>query len=217
MKYKLVVFDMDGTILDTLDDLKNSVNYALEKCGYPLRTKDEIRGFVGNGIPKLIERAVPNFLSTEEQKVVYDIFTEHYKIHCKDKTCPYDGIKNAITAIKNSGMKTCVVSNKDDYAVKELSKLYFGNLFDFSLGRKDGVEKKPAPDMVNAALKYFGISKKDAVYIGDSDVDYQTAENSDLPFIGVSWGFKGREFLKKLGAEVIVDTADELIDELLKN
>ncbi len=217
MKYKLIVFDMDGTILDTLDDLKNSVNYALEKCGYPLRTKDEIRGFVGNGIPKLIERAAPDFLNKEEKKVVYDIFTEHYKIHCKDKTCPYDGIKDAISTIKNSGMKTCVVSNKDDYAVKELSELYFGDLFDFSLGRKDGVDKKPSPDMVNLALKFFDVNKKDAVYIGDSDVDYQTAENSGLPFIGVSWGFKGREFLKNLGAEIIADTADELICELLKN
>lgn len=212
MKYKVAVFDMDGTILDTLEDLKNSVNHALNIGGYPLRSLEEVKGFVGNGIPKLIERACPQDLDDDKRKKVYADFTEHYKVHCKDETHPYVGVNKAISKLKNAGLKVAVVSNKDDYAVKELCDLYFNGAFDFSLGRRDGVNKKPAPDMVNAALKYFGVQKTEAVYLGDSDVDYETAKNSGLDFIGVSWGFKGRAFLEDLGAETIIDSATEIFD-----
>lgn len=212
MKYKVAVFDMDGTILDTLEDLKNSVNYALNKSGYPIRSLKEVKGFVGNGIPKLIERACPQDLDDDKRKKVYADFTEYYKVHCKDETHPYVGVNEAISKLKNAGLKVTVVSNKDDYAVKELCDLYFKDAFDFSLGRRDGVNKKPAPDMVNAALKYFGVKNTDAVYLGDSDVDYETAKNSNLDFIGVSWGFKGRSFLENLGTKTIIDDASEIFD-----
>lgn len=212
MKYKVAVFDMDGTILDTLEDLKNSVNYALNKSGYLIRSLKEVKGFVGNGIPKLIERACPRGLTDAERKKVYADFTEHYKVHCKDETHPYVGVNEAISKLKNAGLKVAVVSNKDDYAVKELCDLYFKDAFDFSLGRRDEVNKKPAPDMVNATLKYFGVKNTDAVYLGDSDVDYETAKNSNLDFIGVSWGFKGRVFLENLGTKTIIDDASEIFD-----
>lgn len=217
MKYKIAVFDMDGTILNTLEDLKDSLNFALSKFGYNNRTLDEVRGFVGNGIPKLIERALPSGVDEATRTAVYEVFTDRYKVHCKDKTCVYDGVNEALDELKFNGIKTCVVSNKDDYAVKELSELYFGNRFDFSLGRKDGVPKKPAPDMVLTALNYFGAEKSDAVYIGDSDVDKMTAENSGLDFIGVSWGFKGYDFLKELGTESVVNTAEEMVKIILEN
>lgn len=217
MKYKLAVFDMDGTILDTLEDLKNSVNYALCQLNYPLRTLDEVRNFVGNGIPKLIERAVPAGTDKENELKVYQIFTQHYKLHCNDKTCVYNGIIDCLKSLKDGGVKLCVVSNKDDYACKELSKLHFGDLFDFSLGRSDGINKKPAPDMVNIALDYFNMENIDACYIGDSDVDFMTAKNSNLDFIGVSWGFKGYQFLQNLGAKVIVNEASEIVDIFLND
>ncbi len=217
MKYKIAVFDMDGTILNTLEDLKDSLNFALSKFGFNNRTLDEVRSFVGNGIPKLIERALPCGVDDATKNAVYEIFTERYKVHCKDKTCMYDGINEALDKLKSSGIKTCVVSNKDDYAVKELSELYFGARFDFSLGRLDGVPKKPAPDMVLTALKHFGTDKNEAVYIGDSDVDKMTAENSGLDFIGVSWGFKGYDFLKQLGVKTVVNTAEELVEIILGN
>lgn len=216
MKYKIAVFDMDGTILNTLEDLKDSLNYALKECGFKMRSLDEVRNFVGNGIPKLIERALPSDVGEEDKVTVYNVFTERYKVHCKDKTCVYEGINEALDSLKANGMKVCVVSNKDDYAVKELSNLYFGNRFDLSLGRLDGVPKKPAPDMVFAVLKRFGLQNSEAVYIGDSDVDKMTAENSELDFIGVSWGFKGYDFLKKIGTKVIVNTAEDMLKEILK-
>lgn len=211
MKYKLAVFDMDGTVLNTLQDLTDAVNFSLDKLNMPKRNIEEIKTFVGNGIPKLIERSLPKNFSKEDFDKAYSFFTDYYKVHCKDKTCAYDGVLEAIDKLKSLGVKTCVVSNKDDYAAKELAELYFPNRFDFVLGRVDGVNKKPSPDMVNIALDYFKVEKTEAVYIGDSDVDYLTAKNSSLDFIGVDWGFKGYDFLKELGAEIIVSTPMELI------
>ncbi len=217
MKYKYIVFDMDGTVLNTLEDLKDALNYALDKFSFPERTLDEVRSFVGNGNPKLIERGVPDGTSDEEKKEVYDLFTFYYKQHCMDKTKSYDGINELLSKLKKIGVYTCVVSNKDDYAVKELAQIYFPNGFDYSVGRLDGVEKKPAPDMVNKALSYFGAKKEEAVYIGDSDVDFMTAKNSGLKFIGVSWGFKGRKFLENFGAKTVVDSADELFNVIVNS
>lgn len=208
--YKLAVFDMDGTILDTLEDLKDSTNFALEKCGYPTRSYDEVRRFVGNGIRKLIERAVPEGLTTEQIDRVHEVFTEHYKVHCADKTKAYDGIKPLLEKLRASGVKTAVVSNKADYGVQELCKEYFDGLFDYAVGEREGIRRKPAPDAVNEALRVLGIDKSEAVYIGDSDVDFETAKNAELPCISVLWGFRDEEFLREKGATLFVRDPAEI-------
>lgn len=207
---KAAIFDMDGTILNTLVDLKDATNYGLSKNNLPERSLEEIRQFVGNGIKSLIAKAVPENTSAEIYQKVYEDFTEFYKIHNSDNTCPYKGIKDAIKKIRESGIKTAVVSNKPDYGVQALVKKFFDGLFDVSIGEREGVNKKPAPDMVNLALNALNVPKTNAVYIGDSDVDFNTAANSELKFIGVAWGFKGHDFLKELGSKFVVDTADEL-------
>ena len=213
--YKLAVFDMDGTILDTLEDLKDSTNYALEKCGYPTRTYDEVRRFVGNGIRKLIERAVPEGLNVEQIDRVHEVFTEHYKVHCADKTKAYDGIKPLLEKLRASGVKTAVVSNKADYGVQELCKEYFDGLFDYAVGEREGIRRKPAPDAVNEALRVLGMSKSEAVYIGDSDVDFETAKNAELPCISVLWGFRDEEFLREKGATLFVHDPAEIYDIIM--
>lgn len=205
------VFDMDGTILNTLDDLMDSTNFALKNNGLKERSLEEIRFFVGNGIQKLIERAVPQGTSKEVFEKVFADFKSHYKIHCADKTSYYDGIPSVIQTLRKMGVKTAVVSNKADFAVQELVEVYFKGLFDVALGEKTGVSKKPSPDMVNAALSVLGVEKESAFYIGDSDVDFETAKNSSLDFIGVSWGFRGRKFLENLGSKNIIDSPCELL------
>lgn len=210
--YKLAVFDMDGTILDTLEDLKDSTNFALEKCGYPTRSYDEVRRFVGNGIRKLIERAVPEGLTVEQIDRVHEVFTEHYKVHCADKTKAYDGIKPLLEKLRTSGVKTAVVSNKADYGVQELCREYFDGLFDYAVGEREGIRRKPAPDAVNEALRVLGMSKSEAVYIGDSDVDFETAKNAELPCISVLWGFRDEEFLREKGATLFVHDPAEIYD-----
>lgn len=206
------VFDMDGTILNTLDDLMDSTNFALKNNGLKERSLEEIRFFVGNGIQKLIERAVPQGTSKEVFEKVFADFKSHYKIHCADKTSYYDGIPSVIQTLRKMGVKTAVVSNKADFAVQELVEVYFKGLFDVALGEKTGVSKKPSPDMVNAVLSVLGVEKEAAFYIGDSDVDFETAKNSSLDFIGVSWGFRGRKFLENLGAKNIIDSPEELLN-----
>ena len=206
------IFDMDGTILNTLDDLMDSTNFALKNNGLKERSLEEIRFFVGNGIQKLIERAVPQGTSKEVFEKVFADFKSHYKIHCADKTSYYDGIPSVIQTLRKMGVKTAVVSNKADFAVQELVEVYFKGLFDVALGEKAGVSKKPSPDMVNAALSVLGVEKEAAFYIGDSDVDFETAKNSSLDFIGVSWGFRGRKFLENLGAKNIIDSPEELLN-----
>lgn len=216
MKYKYAVFDLDGTILDTLDDLADSTNAALAQYSFPARTVDEVRQFVGNGIKKLIERAVPPNADDEQTAGVFEYFKTHYKAHCKDKTKPYDGIPELLSALRQRGIKTAVVSNKADFAVKELIDDYFPGLFDFCAGEREGVRRKPAPDTVYEAMKALGADKGSAVYIGDSDVDVMTAKNSGIDCIGVSYGFRGRDFLIAHGAEVIADTVAQLSDMLLQ-
>jgi phosphoglycolate phosphatase len=214
MRYSLAVFDLDGTILDTLDDLHISLNFALEKHSLPGRTLDETRAFVGNGIRKLIERAVPVGTSKEMTDEVHKTFTEHYSVHCADHTHPYDGIHELVIYLKSIGMKTAVVSNKADYGVQSLCKKYFDGLFDYCVGEREGVRKKPCPDSVNNVIKTLAESKATTVYIGDSGVDIETAKNAEVPCISVSWGFRSTEDLIKNGAEKIVNTTEELRAEL---
>lgn len=209
-----VIFDLDGTLLNTLDDLMDSVNYALKECGFKERTYAEIRAFVGNGVRLLIERALPFGVSAEQTERCFQLFTKHYDKNMNNKTRPYDGIEAALKAVKDRGLKTAVVSNKYDSAVKELVFSLFGEFIDEAVGESENVKKKPAPDGVEAALRSLGSQKAAAVYVGDSDVDALTARNSCLKFIGVTWGFRDREVLESLGAEIIIDSPPQLISAL---
>ena len=212
MKYTIAIFDLDGTILNTLEDLADSTNYALKTCGYPERTMDEVRQFVGNGIRKLMERAVPEGTPVEEIDRVHETFTAHYKVHCADKTRPYDGIMELLQNLKKDGCKLAVVSNKADYGVQELCKQYFDGIFDFAVGEREGIRKKPAPDSVNEVLKTLECSRDRAVYIGDSDVDIQTAANAQMDHIIVEWGFRDVPFLIAKGAKVLVEKPEEILE-----
>ncbi len=210
MNYTLAVFDMDGTILDTLEDLAASLNFALKGEGFPTRTLDEVRNFVGNGVRKLVERGVPGTASAAEIDEVYAAFIVHYKEHCADSTRPYDGILSLLKQLKKAGCKTAVVSNKADFAVKELCVRYFDGLFDAAVGERPGVKKKPAPDSVNEVLRLLSKDKADTVYIGDSEVDIETADNAGLSCISIDWGFRDRGFLIAHGAKFIVSAPEEL-------
>ena len=212
MKYELLIFDMDGTILDTLEDLKNSMNHTLRLHNMPERTLDEIRSFVGNGIRRLIEQAVVEGTSEEKINVIHKDFMEHYEVHCADFTRPYDGVNDLITKLRNRGYKTAVVSNKADAAVQDLCVQYFPHLFDLAIGETPNVARKPAPDMVNLALEHFKIPREKSVYIGDSDVDVATARNSKLDMIAVDWGFRSRDCLIEQGAKIIVSTPEEILE-----
>lgn len=210
MKYECAIFDLDGTILDTLEDLTDSLNYALLQAGYPKRSISEVRSFVGNGIRKLIERGVPKGTKEEMIQKVYCDFTEHYRVHCADKTKPYAGIPELLQTLKTAGCRIAVVSNKADYAVKELCSQYFDGLFDVAVGERSGILKKPAPDSVNEVLKLLDADKSLAVYIGDSEVDIQTAANAGMEVIIVEWGFRTRPFLEEHGARNFVSSPEEL-------
>lgn len=209
MKYKAAVFDMDGTILDTLQDLADAMNYELKKNNMPERNIDEIRRFVGNGIRKLVERACPDTTAQDKIDAIFADFIEYYKTHCEINTKPYAGIQELLQKVRSAGVKIAVNSNKADSAVQILCGKYFPKMFDTAVGEREGFERKPAPDSVNEILRRFGIKKEEAVYIGDSDVDFETAKNAELDFIGVDWGFRGRDFLQKCGAKTIaMDTAE---------
>lgn len=212
MNYQLVIFDLDGTLLDTLEDLADSANYVMETFGYPQRTLAEVRSFVGNGIRKLLERSAPKDTSSEEIDRMFEEFKEYYGLHCADKTKPYDGIMGLLENLKKQGVKLAVVSNKADYAVKALCEQYFAGIFDEAVGERVGIARKPAPDTVNEVIKNLKIEKSKAVYIGDSEVDVQTARNAELDCIAVDWGFRDASVLKEAGAEIIVSTPDEILN-----
>ena len=214
MRYKAVIFDMDGTILDTLDDLAGSVNHSLQKYGYPIRSREEIRSFLGNGMVRLIHLSVPDGISKEAEEAVLNEHKSYYPLHSCDLTRPYDGIVDLLRKLKNHGFKTAVVSNKSDSNVKSLVSGFFDGLFDVSIGSTEGIARKPAPDMVNIALERLGVSKEDAIYIGDSEVDLNTAKNSFLDMITVTWGFRDKDHLIKNGATVFADTPREILDLL---
>ncbi|MBE6850621.1 MAG: HAD family hydrolase [Ruminococcus sp.] len=210
MKYKLAIFDLDGTILDTIEDLTDSVNFSLKECGYPIRTITEIRSFVGNGIRKLIERSLPPGIPESEIDRVHGIFAPYYKEHCNVKTRAYDGTHELLRTLRENGIKTAVLSNKADFAVQPLIRQYFDGLFDMALGERAGVPRKPAPDGIYDILEHFQAEKSDAVYIGDSNVDIETARNAGIPCISVDWGFRDRSHLLEWGAETIVSCPMEI-------
>lgn len=205
-----IVFDLDGTLLNTLEDLKDSVNFALERQGYPLRDLSEIRSFVGNGIRLLMERAVPENTPTETFEICFKDFCDYYKIHMEDKTAPYDGINDMLTNIKKAGFKTAIVTNKADFAAQDLCKRMFGDNIDFVVGSSDDRPNKPAPDGVFYALEKLNSKIENTVFVGDADTDILTAKNANLPSIGVLWGFRDREVIEEAGAEYIVESVNDL-------
>ena len=211
MKYEAVIFDLDGTLLDTLEDLCDSTNFALSEFGYPERSLEEVRSFVGNGIGKLIERALPPNAEKADYDAVLAEFKAHYAANCNNKTKAYKGIYDTLDALKTNGIKMAVVSNKADSAVKELCERYFPGYFEVVIGEKENIRRKPAPDSVFAAMKILGVKKENTVYVGDSEVDVATAENSGIDLIVVSWGFRDRDKLSRMGNFTITDTAEELV------
>ena len=212
MKYKIAIFDMDGTILNTLDDLADSMNHCLRVHGLAERSLQEIRTFLGNGIHWLVECSVPDGTDEETLEKVYQTFLVYYKDHCANKTRPYEGIPQVLQSLRRAGVLTAVVSNKADYAVKILCEDYFKDMLDFSVGELEGRRRKPYPDSVNAVLDQFHIAREDAVYIGDSEVDFQTAQNAGLDVIMVGWGFRDEDFLKEQGAKFVLHDPAEILE-----
>ena len=213
-RYKAVIFDLDGTLLDTLTDLAEGTNYALRVNGFPERTTDEIRRFVGNGARKLVERAVPDSQAEAALEQVRRDFDVYYKVHCKDHTGPYPGVIEMLEELASKGYALGVVSNKPDFAVQELIPEYFPGLFASASGERSGVAKKPAPDLIWEAMKDLKAGSSDAIYVGDSEVDLESAANAGIPCISVAWGFKGRKFLEEHQAEVIIEKPLEILKYL---
>lgn len=213
--YDTIIFDLDGTLLNTLEDLADSTNAALTRNGLPTRSLEEVRRFVGNGVARLIHLAVPEDTSQALEAKCFAEFKAHYLTNMRHKTAPYPGIFGLLEALGQQNLQLAVVSNKFDPAVKELCADYFGALIPLAMGDRPGLEKKPAPDLVLLALEKLGANPSRAVYVGDSEVDLQTARNAHLPCLAVSWGFRDRAFLAAQGAKTIVDTPEELLGLLL--
>lgn len=212
--YTTYIFDLDGTLLDTLGDLAAAVNFALRTHGMPEHSIDDVRRFVGNGVRKLMERAVPEGAHHPLFEDAFSTFRQYYMEHSLDTTRPYDGIPEALAALKTQGCHLAVVSNKMIAATQALCRHFFPDTIEVAIGEHEveGIRKKPAPDTVIAALKALGVGKEDAVYVGDSDVDIQTARNSGIPCISVLWGFREKDFLQQHGAETFISTPSELLD-----
>lgn len=213
-RYDTVIFDLDGTLLNTLEDLADGVNAVMRANAYPERTLDEVRRFVGNGIRRLMEQAVPEGVCGEVFERVFEEFRTYYTEHCQIKTRAYDGVMELLAALKEKGYAMAIVSNKNHAAVCELNDIYFKEEIQVAIGQKDGIRKKPAPDTVFQALKELGVSGERAVYVGDSEVDFMTAENSCMDCVLVSWGFRTKEELADCTPKAMIDRTEELLEFL---
>lgn len=209
-KYKTYIFDLDGTLLSTLADLAASTNYALRTHHMPERSLDEVRRFVGNGVKKLMERAIPDGLNNPLFEDTFTTFRQHYMQHNLDTTQPYPGIMQLLEQLKAEGKNIAVVSNKFYVATRELCRHFFGDLVPVAIGEREDIRKKPAPDTVIEALRELGVDKEGAVYIGDSDVDIMTAKNSGMPCVSVLWGFRDKEFLLEHGATTLISQPEDM-------
>lgn len=207
---KAVIFDLDGTLLNTLADLRTAVNLALAAYGLPLRSTEEVRRAVGNGIRRLVVRLVPTGTDAALEEAVFARFQEEYRKHCSDETAPYAGVSELLRRLRAEGCLVAIVSNKADFAVQALMKRYFAGLYDVALGEMEGLARKPAPDMVEAVEKKLGVKREDAVYVGDSEVDVETAKNAGLFCVSVTWGFRDAAVLAEHGARYFVHTVPEL-------
>ena len=213
MTYNTYIFDLDGTLLDTLGDLAAATNYALRQHGMPEHSIDDVRRFVGNGVRKLMERAIPDGAHNPDFEATFATFRQYYMQHSLDTTQPYEGIPETLAALKAKGCRLAVVSNKMMAATQELCQHFFPDTIEVAIGENEaaGIRKKPAPDTVFAALDALGVGKGNAVYVGDSDVDIQTAANAGLPCISVLWGFRDKAFLTENGAKTFISTPSELL------
>lgn len=212
-EFDTYIFDLDGTLLSTLNDLAASTNCALRWAGMPERTIEEIRMFVGNGVKLLMERAIPNGINNPKFEETYAKFREHYLEHNLDTTSPYKGIPALLRELKRRGKKLAIVSNKFYAATQDLAKHFFPDTIEVAIGERETIRKKPAPDSVLEALRQLGASKEGAVYIGDSDVDIMTAKNCGLPCISVLWGFRDKDFLIQHGGTIFVNKPADILGE----
>ena len=211
--FKTYIFDLDGTLLSTLNDLASSTNYALRWAGMPERTIEEVRMFVGNGVKLLMERAIPEGVNNPKFEETYAKFREHYMEHNLDTTRPYNGVPELLHELKRRGKHLAIVSNKFYAATQDLAKHFFPDTIEVAIGERENIRKKPAPDTVLEALRQLNVSKEDAVYIGDSDVDIMTAKNCGLPCISVLWGFRDKDFLIQHGGTIFVNKPSDILGE----
>ena len=211
MKYDTVIFDLDGTLLNTIDDLSDSLNEVLKRNGYRTIEVDEVRRFVGNGARNLVILSLPEHTSEDNITKVFEEFKIHYKNNMQNKTRPYNGIMELLLDLHRYNYKIAIVSNKFDTAVKDLAQIYFGNLVRVAIGETNDIKRKPAPDSVFRAIKELGADLNRAILVGDSETDVRTAKNAGIPCIGVTWGFRSREVLRSEGAEYLIDTPRELL------
>lgn len=211
MKYNTVIFDLDGTLLNTLDDLRDSLNEILIRKGFDARNLEEVRRFVGNGVRNLVRLSVPESCSEDDVTVILDEFKEHYKHNMQNKTRPYNGIMELLLDMNRFNYKIAIVSNKFDSAVKELANTYFGNLVPVAIGETSQIRRKPAPDSIFTAVRELGSDLEHTIMVGDSETDVRTAKNAGIPCIGVTWGFRCREVLRSEGADYLIDTPRELL------
>ena len=214
MKYKAVLYDMDGTVLDTLADLTDAVNVSLRRFGLPEQPAMHVRDVLGNGARRLIMGCLPENTDERTADAVLEFYKPYYDAHCREKTAPYPGITELMQRLRDAGVKQAVVSNKPDGAVKELAELFFGGLIESAVGVSETVRLKPCPDAVLAAAKLMGVSKDECVYVGDSEVDIETARRAGMDCISVAWGFRDEDMLRAEGAACIVHSAEELFEAL---
>lgn len=214
MKYKAVLYDMDGTVLDTLADLTDAVNVSLRRFGLPEQPAMHVRDVLGNGARRLIMGCLPEGTDERTADAVLEFYKPYYDAHCREKTAPYPGITELMQRLRDAGVKQAVVSNKPDGAVKELAELFFGGLIESAVGESETVRLKPCPDAVLAAAKLMGVSKDECVYVGDSEVDIETARRAGMDCISVAWGFRDEDMLRAEGAMCIVRSAEELFETL---
>ena len=212
LRYDTVIFDLDGTLLNTLDDLSDSVNAALDEFGFPNRTRDEVRRFVGNGVARLMALSVPEGERNPRYLECLERFRAIYSRNMRRRTAPYDGVMSLLSRLTGAGVRLAVVSNKPDAAVKALCRHFFGEALTAALGETDGMKRKPAPDILEKALRVLGSAPALTVYVGDSEVDVRTANNACVAFVGAAWGFRDRETLLNSGAGVIIGEPLELCD-----
>ena len=205
------IFDLDGTLLNTLNDLAASTNYALRWAGMPEHSVDDVRRFVGNGVKKLMERAIPDGLDNPKFDETYATFRKHYLEHSLDTTKPYSGIPEVLAELKRRGKKLAIVNNNFYAATREFARHFFPETIEVAIGERENIRKKPAPDTVLEAMRQLGVGKEGTVYIGDSDVDIDTARNVGVPCISVLWGFRDRDFLIEHGATHLISKPEELL------
>ncbi len=212
MQYKLIIFDLDGTLLNTLGDLRNSLNTALATEGFPSQTLEETRAHIGNGIMRLISDSIHQEVPEEVLERIHKAFRAHYDTHCTCETRPYEGIPELLAELQKRGCRLAMVSNKVDHAVKALCEFYFPGVFDLCVGELPGVPRKPAPDSLLNVMKALGASPEETLYVGDSEVDALTAQNAGVPVALVTWGFRTREFLQEYHPRYLVDKPIEMLN-----